>query len=370
MEETYNPQLLIEIYERLEHGKARLGGIREAIRQADENNDTTYQIYFRSELCKESTIYCDNLDAFITFPEELALVDKYPDTPTAEESMFISNTNEVLWVYKWILEKCPYFYQISKEDIKYFFKDYKHRCLASGYHLRSYYLYLYRYYNSMNDPLMEKYFHRFESTPRDRHSDCEACEQNDIVNFYLEHDNLEKATLLAADLESQKIACDGICSWLRLKINYLRYYLRKKDYQKAEEYIKLIDRHSNSAQKIEFDISRYKLHCYSYLDIAKALKVYKSKWKKWLEHREPDSVYLFGTACCIFFQKLMESRNRQTIKITYDSTFPLYRENNTYQISELYDFYYQHTIDIAKKFDTRNENDAYMKKFQKALDEI
>ena len=50
----YNPDLLKQQYEQLENGKVRISGMYEAIKQADENNDVPFQLYFRIELCDES----------------------------------------------------------------------------------------------------------------------------------------------------------------------------------------------------------------------------------------------------------------------------------------------------------------------------
>lgn len=55
----YNPDLLKQQYEQLENGKVRISGMYEAIKQADENNDVPFQLYFRIELCDESDWYAD-----------------------------------------------------------------------------------------------------------------------------------------------------------------------------------------------------------------------------------------------------------------------------------------------------------------------
>lgn len=63
----------IKQYEQLENGKVRISGMYEAIKQADENNDVPFQLYFRIELCDESDWYADSLDMFVVFPKLLAL---------------------------------------------------------------------------------------------------------------------------------------------------------------------------------------------------------------------------------------------------------------------------------------------------------
>ena len=53
----YDPEKMKEEYDQLEHGKTRMSGIRCAIEAADRQNDLPFQLYFRLELCRESTFY-------------------------------------------------------------------------------------------------------------------------------------------------------------------------------------------------------------------------------------------------------------------------------------------------------------------------
>lgn len=363
----YNPDELINAYKKLSHGKAKISGIREAIRQADEQNDVPYQIYFREQLCYESNFYEDDLDMLVVFPEMLALYDRNPNTPLTKQGRndHWNMTTCILWVYKWVIASTTYFYQVSKKDILNFCEDYKQRSLAAGYNLRPYYSLLYEFYVQAGEQaLADKYFHLFEHTPRDRMSDCKACDQNEIVEFYLKHDEFETAVRLSKDLESGVLQCNSGRSYLRLKRHYLDYYLQKKDYETAGTYLQEILRKRAS----EDDITIRELHCYSYLNLSKALTTYKKNWKEWITSRYSYDLYSSAATCCIFFRELMKHRTRQTIKIAYDSTFPLYHEGNSYRIADLYDFYYAQAYDFAKKFDTRNETDAYWKKLQNMLE--
>lgn len=363
----YDPDELVKAYEGLEHGKARMSGIREAIRQADANHDVPFQIYFRYELCHESEFYGDELDTLVTFPEMLAIIDQHPDAPaTRYNSGRRDSLDCVLWNYKWLLGDCKFYYQISMEDCEHFFEDYKKRCLAYGYNLRPYYDLKYGFYASMDHPETDKYFHLFEATPRDENANCKACEQNTIVDYYLEKGDLKKAELLAKDLESRKLRCGGgMGSWLRLKKNYMLYYLNKKEFEKAAEYVKLLRRYGN--KETEYDVRIEEMYCYAYLDLAKALRIYKKNWKTWLKEREPQELFDNDVAVCVLFKKLMESRKKQTIKIAYDSSFPLYQESDSYETRELYEFYYRQAVELAKKFDNRNGTDAFMKNLQTKL---
>lgn len=363
---NYDTYEMLRSYESLEHGKPRIICLKEAIRVADEQNDIPYQIFFRSELCHESAFYENGLDLVLTFPEMAALVDQYPDAPCAEESMYGTNVRTVLWQYKWLLEHCKEYYQISKKDWFSFLEDFKHRCIAHNYNLRVYYMFLYDFGYEVDDPKADDYLHMAERLPRTNICDCKACERNEIIYFYLKHHDYEKATQLAKDIESGVLFCEEGESYFRLQKNYLMHYLYDvKNYEKAGEYLKRLERFC--CQKKEFDIYDDELRYYSYYNSSKAFKIYKENWKRWLLEKNPRNSYNFGKTCCVFFKRLMLQRKQQTVKIAYDASFPLYRETNTYQISELYDFYYKFTEKLATKFDTRNETTSYYQKLQDAI---
>ena len=159
----YNPDLLKQQYEQLENGKVRISGMYESIKQADENNDVPFQLYFRIELCDESDWYADSLDMFVVFPKLLALGDKHPDAPpTVYNNNYENAMAHILWVYKWLLNDCSEFYQISKADWEMFLEDFKKRTVAFGYSLREYYSYF------GDNELAKKYFELFRNAPRNR----------------------------------------------------------------------------------------------------------------------------------------------------------------------------------------------------------
>lgn len=55
MEKVYDPIKLKNCYDKLLHGKTKMEAIRSAIKEADDNNDLPFMVYFREDLCHEST---------------------------------------------------------------------------------------------------------------------------------------------------------------------------------------------------------------------------------------------------------------------------------------------------------------------------
>ncbi len=77
MEETlygaYNPAAIKKQYDNIQHGKARMAAIKNAIEEADRNKDIKFMIYFREDLCEESCFYGDETEMMVIFPEILNL---------------------------------------------------------------------------------------------------------------------------------------------------------------------------------------------------------------------------------------------------------------------------------------------------------
>lgn len=190
------------------------------------------------------------------------------------------------------------------------------------------------------------------------------------IRFYLDRDNLEKANQLSKDIESFRLTCgskEKRSAWLRMKIAYMNYYLEHREYGKAQEYARLVERYMNG--ETEYECWDDFLVCYAYTNIGKALKIYKEHWKEWLHARCPMDLFESGKNVCIFLKELKKARKGDTVKIHYDSSFPLYREEGQYKIMELFDFYYGKAKEIAVKFDLRNGTDYYKQKLEESLHE-
>ncbi len=364
----YNPQQLKKEFEMVEHGKSRISAIRSAIRMADENQDLMYQLGFRLDLCSESTFYDDSMDMMIVFPEALALVDKYPDIPTTPDRTGYKNgLDRVLQVYKWLIVTCDDFYQISSEDYLRFLEDFKQRSIAFGYNLKPYYKYMHGFYENIDDELAEQYFQEFRKLPKDGNGDCKACDRNYEIGYYLNKNRKDIADELAKEIDNFQLSCgkDNKNAWLRLKTNYLEYYMKQKDYENAMKYVRLLEQYAKEAERTEFDNWDIFLHCYAYTDMGKALKIYKSNWKDWYEERCPKARLYQDARISIFFRELGKARTGNTIKLDLTPAFPLYSETGIYNIQELEKYYYNSATDIALKFDKRNGTDFYQKELER-----
>ncbi len=365
----YDPENMKDAYDEMEHGHSKIAAIRSAVAAADAQVDTPYRIFFRLQLCRESVFYGDGLDMMVIFPEILAIIDQYPDTPTTVfNSEYIDSMDHILWVYKWLLEECENFYQVPMADCQKFFEDFKTRSLAYGYNLRPYYYYRYSFYEETGQAeAAEEAFHKFMEIPRDGNSDCEACECNSIVNFYLKRGDPERAAELAREIENLTLTCGhgGRGAWLRLKKHYMEYYLNRKDFAEAEKYCRVMERYMT--EDSEYQRWDDFLYCYAHTNMGKALKIYKEHWKEWQENRAPSEIFSMSKNIACFLKKLLKERTNKTIRLPLDASFPLYQESERYRLDALYDYYYGRALEVARRFDARNGTDCYCRRLERAF---
>lgn len=361
----YNPEELKNYYEGLPHGKPRMDGIRTAIEAADKNNDVPFMVYFREEMCHEACFYGDTMYMMVVFPELLSIIDKYPDTPSTQfDAAYINAMDHIIWIYKWIISEGSSFYQVSMEDCLNFFEDYKKRSIAFGYNLKPYYRALYGFYVFDEDKRAEA-FHNFEKTPRDGNSDCQACERNTEIEFYLNTGDFDRAVELSEDIESFKLRCgDYFDAWMRMKVSFLEYYINNCMFEEATEIALILERKIN--EKTEFQVWGTIMNCYAHTKPGRALRVYKKHWRE-LKKDTPDSE--FDSACnvCCFWDRIKRD-GKETVRLQMDSTFPLYNGDNIYKTGDLFNYYYNIAKDIAEKFDKRNNAGSYMEELAESLE--
>lgn len=357
METGYNPEKLVYGYRKLGHGKARASAIRYAINQADINNDIPYMVFFREELCHESSWFLDELDVVTVFPELLSLLDKHPDAGYTPFRHGRDVQTDILEMYGHLLDACLSFYQIAFEDCVNFYNDYKKRLVASGYSPREAYVNFVEFYlETGHMESAKKYLKKTRAVPFAQ-SDCIACATVTEIKYYLLNNEKEKADRLAEKIENGTLRCKGSLSdsLLRLKQHYLKYYILHGSYDKAAEAAYVLER-SGSEVKVHNRWASF-MCAYASQKPGRGLRIYKKHWKEWEDENDQyERYYEFKDAAC-FFKYLKNSK--ETIKLDMASTFPLYNNTSIYSTEKLCQYYYGEAENIADKFDKRNGTDKF-----------
>lgn len=373
--DNYNPKEIDFNIDKLQHGKPRTNAIRYAVEQADLNNDIPFMIYFRKRLCSESSWYGDSLDVITIYPELLSLIDRYPDTELVIPGDYKNITEYVLDGYESLLSVADDFYQVSYDDCIKFHMDFEKRRLALGFGARESSRMMAEFYIQCGDmDSAGRYVGKFTKCPMEtKADDCPGCGANTQICYYLYNNEKEKADKIAEKIEDFTLMCTGgdrIFSLMRMKGHYLNYYIRHGDYVHAAE-----EAHSMERMVTADSIKEYKpwasfMCAYVHSKPGRGLRIYKSHWKELQQENNPHDRYYCFKGAAAFFKGFKEEKDTDTVKLILDSSFPLYQEDNIYQIDSLYKYYYNEVVRIAEAFDKRNRTNRYMEELMATIDNV
>ena len=345
---------IIDNYELLEDGIAKMVGIKKAIQIADEEKDDYWRLVFRKAYIREALFDDDTLQAMLMFPEYAALYDNY--SKTFDDYPAIN----FLWAYKWIIESAENFYQISYEKMIEYFEDFKNRCVENGFSLRSYYMKVAGFFEYIDIEKSKKAIKEFEKHAIDDLSDCEACELSTQVYFELNYGDAQTALKLAKPILSGKKKCGEVP--LTTYGYLLDYYMKQNDMENASVYEKLLLKEIKNIAHLT-SVSKL-LKYYTYIDINKGIRIFKKYFPLDIQTKNPIDKFNFELQAYYLLKKAKKCRDKKTIQLLFDKKFPLYKENGVYQLDELIEFFLKNVTEIAQKFDRRNKNNYFSNKIK------
>lgn len=362
MESNYYPESLRYRYNKMKHGRAKAEAIRCAIEQADLNNDIPYMVVFRADFCNEAMWYADEINIYTVFPELLSLIDSHPGIEsTGYRDCDIMKY--VLDIYGGLVVDSSDYYQIPFEDCVKFQEDFKKRWISAGYNASLPYRYFSAFYRETgNSALAAEFFKKFKNCPPEP-NDCIGCITNSEIAYYLYNNEKEKADMLAEKIENGTIRCSGAennaFSLMRMETLYIEYYIIHGDYENAAKCADVLESKYRRGLENEFNAWDFKMCAYVYSRPRYGLDIYKNHWKEWEEERTPyNQFYSYMCAAC-FFKGIKKQKNTDTVKISTDSSFPLYNGNSIYKLDSLIEYYYNSAEEIAGKFDKRNRTSKF-----------
>lgn len=340
---------------KLPHGEPRLQMHRAAVKEADEDGNFIYRLYRRYEYIRESEFHGDFMEALTEFPKMMQIFDE----EEAKGGTDREDAYTLLWAFKWILGGCQYYYQVTTEQFEAFLAEYKKRMIRYGYSLRTYYGEKMKYYSFINPKVEEENYHLFIKQRRDSMSDCEACDRDSVVQYYLGRGEVDKAREKAQPLFDRKLYCGEVP-----EITYKAFTLynckqlalgNEIDMVEADRFCTLI------ANPIRYSCVAIEgfgvpMIYYAMTNTSKALSWYKRFWPTFESMRNPTYKFYFAIGAVLFFQK----RSKETYKMQLASNFPFYNEENVYNVKQLIQYYYDFAKDYATKLDARNGTSDFM----------
>ncbi|MDE5563734.1 MAG: hypothetical protein K2I93_01145, partial [Oscillospiraceae bacterium] len=220
-------------FQKLERGTPRLNAMRDAIHEADRQQDLKWRFWFRYDYIEESVFCGDRYHAVIMFPELLAL---YDDSPELQEKVRPS----MMVTFRWIVEAVQEFPQISKTEIDSYFRAFKRRLIEYGYSLHIYYHKRSKFYMYIDKAIAAADFYRFLEAPIDEISDGKELAYSHQVHYYLSIGDEEAAEKAAAPLLNVRLTSGNLPA--TLYDHFTDYYVyTTQEFDKAEKFARLTD---------------------------------------------------------------------------------------------------------------------------------
>ncbi|MBL4844665.1 MAG: hypothetical protein JKY65_03995, partial [Planctomycetes bacterium] len=199
MNDTPDPEELLERAELLEHGPEQVALIEEAIKLADLRQDEGLGFDARVALIEAGTFAGYPERVLVAFSWCLARCDK--DAERYDE-------RSLLWQYKWVALHLPNFPQVPRARIEGVFSDMEDRYRRSGRNLRPVHKLRWIMHRDMGEREEAlKAWRAGRRLQRDRGSDCAACERNDEVRYLLYMDKPKQALATALPLLTRLESC-------------------------------------------------------------------------------------------------------------------------------------------------------------------
>jgi hypothetical protein len=325
--------------------------LKQAINLADVHNDVEWGFELRLDLIRDEkdTSRCD--ESLPAFTWILDTYDKDPETFDEED---------FLWEYKWMLGSVRRNSSISMEQIDSIAEDFKTRLLRNGYSLRPYYttkVHLAFFLDDLEQA--RKYIDLRNKEIRDAMANCHACELDDDVELELRLGNFEKALTVGNSMLTKKVTCGHMpfsCYCTCVKYFQKAGYKEKalEYFQKAEADLAELD---DTSQVLEVGIMIRFLTDY---DNEKAWSFFEQH-AHWNVNSEDYLDFKFS----ISVLPLLKGQGTRNLNVSPSLSW--YKKDNTYDLPEIYNYYYERAKDLAQKFDKRNGNSYFNNQLAEAI---
>jgi hypothetical protein len=329
----------------------RIALLKQAINLADAHNDVEWAFDLRLDLIRDEkdTSRCDE-----SLPAFTWILDAYDRNPE------LFDEEDFLWEYKWMLGSVRRNSSISLEQMETITEDFKTRLLRNGYSLRPYYttkIHTAFFLDNLDDA--KKYIDLRNKEIKDEMANCRACELDDDVELEFRLGNYEKALTVGNNMLTKKIICTHMP--FSCYCTCVKYFQKSGDMEKAYEYFQKAEADlaelSDTSQISEIGIMIRFLTDY---DKEKAWSFFEQH-AHWNVNSEDYLDFLFSVSVL----PLLKSKETKILNV--NSSLEWYREDNTYDIEEIYNYYYKKAKDLAERFDRRNGSGYFNEQFAEAI---
>jgi hypothetical protein len=333
-------ELMDEAYS-LPQGKAKLSLLEEAARLADANDMTEEAYEARTEIVETATFCGYPMNALIAFSWQLGKFDQQPEEYDEEGLM---------WSYKWILGNVATFPEVSREKIMELLEDLGRRFKSFGYSDRSYWHYRFRIAMELGEiEEAGRWLTKFQAAEADHMNDCTACEQHEIVRYWILAGDDEQAIQAAKPIMTGTMSCAEI-PHLTLPILLMPLYRLER----LEEAAKL--------QKKAYKLTKGKrdfvetfgaqLEYLTQVSPAQGINVLEESLVLAMDHEDPHAKMTYYAHAAPLLRRWAEESPDYRLRLPAE--FPY--EGDPGDLRRLANYFTEFAKAAAEKYDKRNGN--------------
>ena len=322
----------------------RTAVLEEIIRKTDAAGDIHGGFNYRMELIQHATFSGSQDRALVAFSWCLAQVDNNPEEFELEQ---------ILWRYKWIVSNLHAYPQMPREKINALQGDMERRFTEAGLSLRP--LHGIRFIDCLlmgDESTADEQFELWKKSKRDFMADCQACEQNRLVEYYTIKEDDESAFKEAEILFDGKLTCAEVP---QLTVAYMvQCYLRMGQIEKVESLQKRWYRRVKNNEEFLEVVAHLLLYVGLKGDSPAATSMVEAHTPWIMRTPNQNRRMTFSLAAWLTLKKLAEESAEVKLRIPQEA--PCFRSDSTYATAELANWFHQDATDLAARFDKRNGN--------------
>ncbi len=338
-------------------GLAQIAIIEEAVSLADAHHDDDLAFEARQSLVRASTFGGRPDLGIVAYSWMLAKSDEDPER---------FHDPQLLWRYKWIVDKAAHFPNISRAQIDELFEDMVRRYTADGSTLHAVWSNRRSVALSMGDmEAAARYNEILLKTERDHLSDCHACVQDENVWHHTLLGEDEKAVEAAKPIFKGKLSCSSVPEVTHA--NILLPLMRLGKHEEAAKH------HKTGYRLVAWNPS-YLIAQSEHLEFLaltdqfdRALTLLQRHLPLALTASSPRWQFHFYFAVRLLIDRL-ERVGKASIPLRMPEELKPLAPNGSLAIGEFKIWLNQELMNLANAFDTRNGNDTYSQRVQNIAD--
>lgn len=341
-------QALLEAADTLGHTDARVVLIEEAIRLADAHQDVQIGYIARNELVEAGTFTGMPEKALVAFTWMLAQFDAAPDDFPAQD---------LYWRYKWVINSLCGFPQITRKQLADALDDMDRRFTEYGSGARS--VAKLRYHVAWDCGELDQATALAEAwlkLPRDRLTDCNACEVDDEAEYLLRQGRIDEGLAKAGPILQGRLRCTHVprVTYASLVVPLWRHGL----VDQAREFHKRGRKQVSGERDLIRSVAEHLEFAALSGERVAACKLIERNFQLAWETTDLLDQFYFLQACSLWLQGL-QAAGETHVRLRLPRAIPFAVKDGNYELAALRGPIDVQLAALAERFDARNGNARY-----------